>query len=236
MKPIVIIKAGSTFPWIAAKHGDFEAWIIKGSGLTPDRFRVISIQGRRFPPLPQVGGIVITGSHEMITETSARNRAFETWLRQAVDQRIPTLGICYGHHLLAQVAGGTVGYLKGGAEMGTVRIRLLPEAGTDRLLGSLPPDFVAQSAHSQTVLTLPPGAVLLASGDRDPHQAFGLHGSAWGVQFHPEFSAEILRLYLRQEQLMLENQGVDPVALARAARETPCGEQLLHRFVELINE
>jgi len=54
----------------------------------------------------------------------------------------------------------------------------------------------------------------------------------WGVQFHPEFDAEIVRCYLRERRAPILAEGLDPDALAAAARDTPDAAAVLGRFLE----
>ncbi len=64
-----IIKLGSTMPSLATRHGDFEDWVISGMGLTRDDVRVIDpTQGEALPPPDALPGIVLTGSHAMVTD------------------------------------------------------------------------------------------------------------------------------------------------------------------------
>jgi GMP synthase (glutamine-hydrolysing) len=51
----------------------------------------------------------------------------------------PLLAICLGAELLAHVAGGRVGPIAAGAEIGLTPIRLLPAASADPLLAGVPP-------------------------------------------------------------------------------------------------
>jgi GMP synthase (glutamine-hydrolysing) len=169
----------------------------------------------------------------MVTERLPWSEQAAEWLREAVSARVPVLGICYGHQLLAYAHGGRVGDNPRGREYGTVQVALDGEAARDRLLGGMPARFPAQEGHTQSVLSLPRGAVRLASNPWDPHQAFRLGDRAWGVQFHPEFDADIMREYLGHVGETLSAEGQDPQALSVSVRDDPAGPAILRRFVEL---
>jgi aspartokinase/homoserine dehydrogenase 1 len=57
-------------------------------------------------------------------------------------------------------------------EEGAASLRLRAEADGDALFAGFPRVFSAAVSHSQSVLRLPPGAVLLAENDFEPHHAF----------------------------------------------------------------
>ena len=156
------------------------------------------------------------------------------WLAEAVRTETPVLGICYGHQLLAHGLGGQVARNPRGREIGTVEVRLGGAAGADPLLQGFPPSIRVHVTHVESVVELPPGARLLASSDGDPHHAFALGTAAWGVQFHPEFDAGVVRQYIeaRREEIVAE--GLDPDALHATACESPYGTALLRRFSELL--
>ena len=142
--------------------------------------------------MTNVAGVVITGSHDMVTERQPWSEQAAAWLPGLVERGIPTLGICYGHQLLAHALGGEVGDNPNGREFGTVTVDLEAEAADDPLLGGLPARLPVQVCHTQSALTLPAGARRLAHGSRDANQAFVVGEAAWGVQFHPEFDAEVV--------------------------------------------
>ena len=99
------------------------------------------------------------------------------------------------------------------------------------LFGGLSGSFAAHATHLQTVLEPPPAATVLARSAHDACQAFRWGDSAWGVQFHPEFSAAHMRGYVdaRREALLAE--GRDPRAMSRTITATPLARGLLRRFV-----
>jgi GMP synthase (glutamine-hydrolysing) len=232
---VLILKMGSTLPALKARKGDFEDWIIRGMGLTPDQVSVVDVStGQRLPPLNGHSGIVVTGSHTMVTEQREWSEQAAAWLADAVRKERPVLGICYGHQLLAHALGGDVGNNPNGREFGTVEVALETPAHTDPLLGGLPRRVRVHVGHTQSVLRLPAGAVRLASNPWDANQAVRFGAAAWGVQFHPEFDADIIGEYIEHYRDLLAREGQDPDALITTTRMDSAGSDVLRRFDRLV--
>ncbi len=237
MKRLVILKVGTTYPAIAKAHGDFDAWIRTGLGLGEQDVAVVDAEhGDALPPVTVCAGVVITGSHAMVTDDLPWSLAVEAWIPAVLRTHVPLLGICYGHQLLARSMGGHVGFHPEGKEAGTVEIHLGEAGREDALFGSFPRRFRAYVAHAQTVLRLPPGAVLLAGNAHEPHHAFRLGDRAWGVQFHPEFDTAIMRAYIRTEARALESEGYDVPALLKGVEPTPVAARVLARFAQIVKD
>ena len=186
------------------------------------------------PKAPQrFSGVVLTGSHHMVSEREPWSEALVPWLQAAVEAGTPLLGICYGHQLLAHALGGEVAHHPEGVEIGTVTVELQDSAVGDPLLGGLPETFPAQAVHWQSVRRLPPGAVLLAGSAHESHHAFRIGDRAWGVQFHPEFSDAALRAYLDGLGDLLADEGLDAAAIAARLQPTPEAASVLPRFARL---
>ncbi|MDX1803691.1 MAG: glutamine amidotransferase [Alcanivorax sp.] len=198
-KPIIILKAGSTFAPIREHYGDFDDWISQGlGGASP--VRVMDAQRcSALPAFDEIAGVIISGSHAMVTDQAPWMKALSHWLfRLAHDPSAPpVLGLCFGHQLLAQALGGEVADNPRGMEAGTVPLHLTPAGYQDALLGTMASHPWAQVVHRQSVISPPQGAVLLAGNVHDACQAFRFGERVWGVQFHPEFSADAMRAYLQ---------------------------------------
>jgi GMP synthase (glutamine-hydrolysing) len=227
----VIVKTGETVPSIRERRGDFEQWIASGMQLDLAQLIVADVSRGAVLPDPRTPrGVVVTGSSSMVTEREPWSEATAGWLRAAVAGGTPVLGICYGHQLLAQALGGRVDFNPRGREIGTVVVRLRPEAREDPLLGPLPADVLFHATHQQSVVALPPGVRWLGSTADDPHHAFAVGASAWAVQFHPEFDADIMRGYLVARRESVAGEGIDVDARLADVREAPEGPRLLRRF------
>lgn len=234
MKPLLVVKCGSTLPALREARGDYEDWILAGMGVAPGEARVAAVaEGAELPAPEELAAAVLTGSSAMVSERAPWSERTAAWLRGAVASGLPVLGICYGHQLLAHALGGRVARNPRGREIGSVDVETLPAARDDALLGALPERLCVHATHVEAVLELPPGARRLAASEQDPHQAFAVAPRAWGVQFHPEFDAGVIRGYLEARRELLAREGLDAEALLARVRESAHGRALLLRFAEM---
>lgn len=232
MKPLLIVRTGRAPDVIRARHGDFPRWFQLGLRLRDPHVRLVDIEnGDRLPDPTECAGAVITGSASMVTERLPWSEAAAGWIRNAMDADLPMLGVCYGHQLMSHALGGRVDYLPGGREMGTVRLTLNESARQDALGAALPALFDAHATHEQSVLELPREAVSLARSERDPHHLVRYGKHAVSTQFHPEFSAEVMRAYIRRRHDVLHGEGLAPDDMLAAVVPTPHATRLLRGFV-----
>jgi len=232
---VAIIEAGQTFPGLASRVGDFCDWISPCLGLGQERLQVLAAYDDTALPSPgALQGVVVTGSHAMVTDACPWMERLAAWLAEAVALSVPVLGLCFGHQMLARALGGVVGYHPGGREVGTVGVCLHSGAAADPLFAGVPDTFAAHVFHAQSVLQLPCGARVLAGNDFEPHQAVAYGERAWGVQFHPEFDARIMRSYIAEEAASLQREGFDVERLLAGVQETPISAGVLANFAKVV--
>jgi len=104
--------------------------------------------------------------------------------RLAADR--PTLGICLGAQLIVSALGGKV-YAGKEKEIGWYELNLTTagEQSSLRYLNSMHCSMLHW--HGET-FDLPDGAVLLASSEKYPNQAFSFGKKTLALQFHPEIT------------------------------------------------
>ena len=237
MRKLYIFKIGTTFSTIAKQLGDFDRWTAAALGAVAVQTCILDVEnGAALPQVEECAGVVITGSHAMVTDKLPWSIKLEKWIPLLLKASVPLFGICYGHQLLAQAAGGQVGFHPQGKEIGTVPVHQLSEDADDPLFHSLPQSFVVHATHSQSVLRLPPGATRLAANDYEPNHAFRLGDCAWGVQFHPEYNGDIMRSYINEQEEELKSAGLDSAELCRTVSETPVAAEPLRNFARLVEE
>ncbi|MEN8176524.1 MAG: glutamine amidotransferase [Pseudomonadota bacterium] len=231
---LLIVQPGEKLPSLSGVPGDFADWVRLGAGLAENRVRVVKPHlGEALPPADAFDAVVITGSAAMVTDNADWISTTSRWLVDTVEADKAVLGICFGHQLLAQALGGEVTYNPRGTEVGSVTVTLEGTAAQDPLFEIFPRQMDLFVSHRQIVKRLPEDATSLARSAMDDHQAFVLGRRAWGVQFHPEFSAEITRAHVAYYADTLAAEGTDPEEAARNVRESVFGDRLLRRFCKL---
>lgn len=232
-KSIVIAVTGTPPEKAHRIYGSFSQWIEAPIG-DSGTFNVIdATQSASYPKIEAIAGVIITGSAAMVTNNEPWSVQLEGWVRELVSRQVPILGICYGHQLLAQALGGEVGFHPKGREIGTVPIKLTEHCQHDALFSQSQPNFYANVTHAQSVLQLPPNSTLLANNNYEPIHAFRVGNNAWGVQFHPEFTANVMRFYLFERFDSLLEQGLDVKDLFDNIRDTVESRSILKKFVDL---
>ncbi|WCP69296.1 glutamine amidotransferase [Vibrio tubiashii] len=192
MKKLLIVNVGSAPESQLSKFGDFELWAKQAIGATTLEIEFHDGIAKPLPKPHLLAGVIIMGSLSMVTEEASWMKRLAAEIVQLAEHRVPTLGICFGHQLISYAFGGEVNFNPNGLEVGTVNISRLTSSNNDPLLSQLPEQFHAQAVHFQSVLTLPTQAVRLAQSRIDQNHAFRVGECTWGVQFHPEFTADIM--------------------------------------------
>jgi GMP synthase (glutamine-hydrolysing) len=122
-------------------------------------------------------------------------RQEERYVRGLLEWQVPVFGVCLGAQLVAKAAGAEIGPARE-PEVGWCEVELTAEAPGDPVLGALPRRFTAFQWHFYG-FDVPAGGRELA---RSPvgAQAFRLGDAAWGVQFHPEVTREIVAGWIEE--------------------------------------
>jgi len=128
----------------------------------------------------EIKGIVLSGGPKSVYEKDAPKID-----RKLLEGAIPILGICYGHQLIALIAGGKV--LKApGREYGVVEADVVEPVG---VLDGLGPKERVWMSHSDSVVEIPKEYKVLARTKSCPVAAMKHRSKPiYGLQWHPEVS------------------------------------------------
>lgn len=128
--------------------------------------------------LQNASGIILSGGPQAVylkNSLSVDPKIFEL--------KVPILGICYGHQLIAHLLGGQVklGKVK---EFGRAKLTVLNKTSLFKSLGS---KLEVWMSHGDTVTKLPQGFITSGSTDDCPITAMADEKRhIYGLQFHPE--------------------------------------------------
>ena len=130
---------------------------------------------------------VLTGSASSVYEDLQWIRDLEAFVRSLHQQKIPTVGICFGHQLLAQALGGETLKSPKGWGVGVAHHRVV--VNKDWMIPKVEEVKVLVS-HQDQVTKLPPQAQRILQSEFCPNAMFQLGEYIIGCQGHPEFLPE----------------------------------------------
>ncbi len=162
--------------------------------LRPDQLHTVNVaRGDEPSPeqLDEVEALMIGGAGKYsATQTYPWTEPLDDLVRRAVDRRLPVLGSCWGHQIIARALGGRVVHDPDRSELGCGWVELSDAGDEDPLFCRFPDRFRANMGHHDRVAELPSGTTELARNDQ-PNQAFRLNGApVYGTQFHSELDAK----------------------------------------------
>ncbi len=182
--------------------------------------------------LVMIGG---SGDYSVVEGGTWLPGALES-MRQLCAAGKPTFASCWGFQAISKALGGRVVTDLSRAELGSVTLRLTDAGLADPLFAPLGATFYGQMGHQDIVDALPADAVLLASSDKVPHQAFRLSGQPiYATQFHPELDRpSLIHRVQRYPQYVSRIVGTSCEEFIASCRDTPETSQLLRRFVKQV--
>ncbi len=159
-------------------YPDMFARLLAGHGFAFDTFRVV--EGEFPTSVYACDGWLITGSRHGVYEDHPWIAPLEDFIRTAYAGRVPVVGVCFGHQIVAQAMGGKVEkYAKGWAV-----------GATDYDFGG---HMMRLNAwHQDQVTEVPPSAKVIASNEFCTNAALLYGDRALTVQAHPEFRPEFV--------------------------------------------
>lgn len=201
---------------------------------------VVSLhRGDPLPPPVHFEGVISLGGPMNVYQEEAFPflRMEDRFIREALADRVPFLGICLGGQLLAKAIGGRV-IRNAGKEVGWHRITLNEMGERDPLFAGLPESFTVFQWHSD-MYHPPTHAVQLASSEACEHQAFRTRGITYGLQFHVEVTPQMIREWTREYELIDPD---DPHKTVRMLEEStveckklrPLSRQLFENFLAIV--
>jgi GMP synthase (glutamine-hydrolysing) len=198
---IGILQTGRSPDELANRHHDYDGLfrtLLADHGFAFDTYAVLDGE---FPSASNAAdGWLITGSRFGAYEEHDWIAPLEALIRDIHISRLPMIGVCFGHQIIAQTLGGKVEKFTRGWAIGPTDYTTL-DGGTLRL----------NAWHQDQVVELPEGAECIASNAFCENAVLSYGDSILTFQAHPEFTMDFV------QALFDVRQGVLPKDTATAA-------------------
>ena len=215
---IGILQTGLAPDTLAGTMGDYPAMfarLLDGHGFTFRTWRVVEME---FPAdVHDAEGWLITGSKHAAYEDLPFIAPLEDFIRKVYGARVPLVGICFGHQIIAQALGGKVEPYPAGWAVGATEY----DFGGEKL--------TLNAWHHDQVTKVPDSAQVVACNDFCQNAALVYPGRAFTVQAHPEFKPEFV-----DGLIQTRGRGVVPddlMAAASARLATPINDAAIARRI-----
>lgn len=163
------------------------------------------------------------------------------WILEAIQLKIPILGICLGAQLIAKALGAKV-KKNPKKEIGWYQVSLNELALSDRLFTHFSESEEVFQWHGDT-FEIPQNAVKLASSKLCDNQAFKYQDNVYGLQFHLEVDLAMIERWLKipshQDEIAACQNEIDPQEILTKSpqclkRLNPISERFFLEFVGLL--
>jgi GMP synthase (glutamine-hydrolysing) len=164
----------------------------------------------------EVSGVIVFGSGVSVNDPLDWQDYLTTFLTKIIEAKVPLLGICYGHQLLAKMYGAEIGNVKEDGEKVSGYREVAIRGG--RIWADQKGLLVV--SHRESVKSLPLGFHVLGSTTVDPFDVLEHEEKPiWSLQSHPEATEEFLI-----------NQNISP---AIDSEPFFFGQKLVDRFIDV---
>jgi len=192
---IGILETGRPPEALRAQWGTYDDMIRTMLGRDRE-YRSYDVQAGELPAdAAECSAYVITGSAAGVYDDLPWIPPFLDFLRKVRGQA-KLVGICFGHQAMAKAFGGDIVKSPKGWAVGMHRYEIVePPPGMREPLAFAIPAF-----HQDQVVTLPPGARVLAASAFTPFASIGYDDDTVSVQGHPEFSPAFCAALIEAER------------------------------------
>ncbi len=182
------------------KHIDIEGPGTIGNFLDDDGISYNIIDVFNEEPLPNslsnTSAVIVLGGPMNVYEEEEYSflRKEDGFLKEVIEEGLPTLGFCLGAQLIAKATGALVKQ-NPQKEIGWFNVSMTGEGTSDPLFEGFQGVFDVFQWHGDT-FDIPEGAVRLAESELCPNQAFRVGHNIYGLQFHVEVTDEMIYQWL----------------------------------------
>jgi GMP synthase-like glutamine amidotransferase len=190
------------------------------------KFTAIQVKDGEFPTnVDDFDGYVITGSPASANGNAPWIFKLMNFICKIDEQKVPTVGICFGHQVIAQALGGTVSKNAKGWGFGTAPTHF---TRFEQWMEPRQNDLSLYAAHNEQVTAAPNGAEVLGGSEFCPIGSFKVGDHIFTTEYHPEMTAEFITALSHEIEPYI---GRDIATNARKQIEAPTDGKIFARWM-----
>lgn len=192
--------------------------------------------GGEFPETLDHDGIFLSGSPHGAYEDIPFIHREHDLIREAAARGIPQLGICFGSQILASaLCGRDQVFRRSHCEIGYRDHIVTPEAADDPIAGGWNGQLRMFVWHNDEVRADHPDMVILAATAECPNHIWRHRTApAWGIQGHPEVTAETAPAWFESNRAVMTRDGGDVDDFIAHPETSAGGADSIARFAALV--
>jgi len=181
---IGILQTGRSPDELRDEFGDYNEMFMALLGRPDVVFETFAVMVDDFPNRPDIADAwVVTGSRCGVYDGFPWIAKLKAFLRHVHQDRVPLVGICFGHQAVAAALGGTVEKFAGGWSCGLQHYDMVGRPAPAALL----------AWHQDQVIVPPKDAEVIMSSDFCRYAGMRIGDFTLTIQAHPEFTPDFVR-------------------------------------------
>jgi GMP synthase-like glutamine amidotransferase len=223
-----LLECGHVADRFRAVHGDYADMFgaLFAAHLPGVELRPYDVEAGELPPGPDAcDAWLCSGSRHSVYDELDWIAPLSAFVRSVAEAKVPFVGICFGHQLVAHALGGRVAKAPTGWGAG------VHEVVVDRVAPWMDPPAATvalQFMHQDQVEQLPAGGVSLGRAEHCPVALLQVGPAMVGIQAHPEFSMPYVDALLADRVELI---GADRASAAQAGLARPTDEATVARWI-----
>lgn len=228
---IAIIETGAPPQSLRAKHPGYPAMFERLLGPLAPRTSFSTLSVDALPSISAFDGLLLTGSPAGVYEGHDWIAPLEALIRAAAEAKKPTVGVCFGHQIMAQAFGGEVRKSDKGWGVGLHDYEVF---APDPWMSPASSRIACVVSHQDQVLAPPKSARRLAGSAFCEYAILAYdHAPAISFQMHPEFDhAFAADLYRARQERIGETLAADALSSLRRRSDRELIGQWIANFYQ----
>ncbi len=192
-KSLGILACGQVREDLVTRHGEYPEMFTRLLSTVAPTLEIATYRcyANEYPATVDAhDAFLISGSRDSVYDETPWIRRLEDFVRALFAARKPTVGICFGHQMMAQALGGVTEKAHQGWGIGKHVAQILKAPAW---MQPAVPEYGVFVSHQDQVIQLPPQAERLATNAHCPNSMFVVDDIFLGIQGHPEFTGDFAR-------------------------------------------